>query len=288
MDELNSRDLHSINRVVTQALPEIRLNKLWHYLHDEYGIGRKNGNNLQLTSKDHQRVREITQNNTRLDPILPLPNGSRLDVSKYSGNEKLGSEAPGRHHLLLNSPNGLLKLNAVEIPLTPGSSYRCDWRELDLSLVETVLVVENLQAFDYIQQAQLPNELNGAWVLYRGHDVSSQAAIDLLNALPEKTHVIGFFDYDPAGFKILLTTPRITHCLLPELSDDLFKLAAGTRNRFHIQQAAIAYVESNLLPVSLHSHWQELMQHKVCISQELMLAAAIKLACHCLNHDFQD
>ncbi len=282
MDELNSRDLQNINRVVTQALAETRLNKLWHYLHDEYGIGRKNGSNLQLTAKDHQRVREITQNNTRLDPILPLPTGSRLEVSKSTGNEKLFSESPGRHHILLNSPGGLLKLNAVEIPLMPGSSYRCDWRELDLTQIKTVIVVENLQAFDYIQQAQLPNELNGAWVLYRGHDVSSQAAIDLLNALPEKTNIIGFFDYDPAGFKILLTTTRIRQCLLPKLSENLFKLAAGTRSRFHNQQAAMTYIESLHLPASLHSHWQELMQHKVCISQELMLAETIKLDCYSL------
>lgn len=280
MDELSSRDLQSINRVVTQALPETRLNKLWHYLHDEYGIGRKNGNNLQLTSKDHQRVREITQNNTRLDPILPLPSGSRLDVSKFSGNEKLGSEAPGRHHLLLNSPSGLLKLNAVEIPLSIGSSYRCDWRELDLNKITCVIVVENLQAFDYIQQAQLPEEFNNAWVLYRGHDVSAKAVIDLLNALPESCQIIGFADYDPDGFKILLTTPRITHCLLPKLSESMFSLASGTRNRFHNQQAAINYIDTIPLSYHLQHHWQVLMQHKVCVAQELILAAAIKLDCY--------
>jgi hypothetical protein len=280
MDELNSRDLHSINRVVTQALTETKLNKLWHYLHTEYGIGRKNGNYLQLTSKDHQRVREITHNNTRLDPMLPLPSGSRMAVSKYSGNEKLGSEAPGRHHLLLNSPNGLLQLNSIETPLTLGSSYRCDWRELDLSVVKTVIVVENMQAFDYIQQARLPQPLAEAWVLYRGHDVSSQATIDLLNALTDDTCIIGFFDYDPAGFKILLTMPRMTHCLLPELSENLFNLASGTRNRFYDQQSEIDYVENTVLSTNLHQHWQQLMQHKVCVAQELMLAMFIKLECY--------
>lgn len=280
MDELSSRDLQGINRVVTQAVAEVKLNRLWLYLHDEYGIGRKNGSNLQLTFKDHQRVREITQQNTRLDPILPLPFGSRLQVSKHTGNEKLFSEAPGRHHLLLNSPDGLLKLKHTEIPLTMGSSYRCDWRELELSQLDRIIVVENLQAFDYIQIAQLPEQLECAWVLYRGHDVSARAVIDLLNELPESCDIIGFADYDPDGFKILLSNiPRISHCLLPELSDNLFAMALGTQNRFRQQQAAMDYINNCALPVSLHLHWLTLMQHKVCIAQELVLAEKIDLNC---------
>lgn len=283
MDELSSRDLQSINRVVTQALMETRLNKLWHYLHDEYGIGRKNGNNLQLTSKDHQRVREITANNTRLDPILPLPNGGRLAVAACTGNEKLGSEAPGRHHILLNSPSGLLQINNFGIPLSIGSSYRCDWRQLDLGSVSNVIVVENLQAFDYIQIARLPNELKQAWVLYRGHDVSAKATIDLLNALPARAQIIGFADYDPAGFKILLTTPRLSYWLLPELANSLFAQALGTRQRFQEQQAAINYVENIALPKNLLTHWQALMQHKVCVAQELILATTIRLNCYAMS-----
>jgi hypothetical protein len=280
MDELNKRDLDSIHRVVTKALMEIKLTPLWQRFLSEDDIGRKDGNNLQLSKKDHKRIREITQDITGRDPILPLLTGSRLDVSKYSGNEKLGSEAPSRHHLLLNSPSGLLKLNTVEIPLMVGSSYRSDWRNLDLKQLEDVIVVENLQAFDYIQQAQLPEELNSAWVLYRGHNESSKAVIDLLNALPENCHVIGFADYDPAGFKILLTSiPNITHCLLPELSENLFDLAQGTRPRFQNQQAAVDYIENNSLPIKLHHHWQTLMQYKLCISQELMFAQTIKLSC---------
>lgn len=281
MDNLSHRNLQSVHRVISEALAEIKLSRFWLYLHNEHGIGRKNGNNLQLSKEDRQRIREITQNSTRIDPMQPLPSGSRLEISKYSGNEKLGSDAPGRHHLLLNSPNGLLKINTVEIPLSLGSSYRCDWRELDVSQVENVIVVENLQAFDYIQQAQLPKELQNAWVLYRGHDVSSQAVRDLLNRLPKQTQIIGFADYDPDGFKILLTNfPRISHCLLPELGETLFNLSLGTQLRFQIQQAAIDYIENVGLPASLHPHWQALIQHRVCISQEQIMAQSINLSCY--------
>jgi hypothetical protein len=279
MDELNSRDLQSINRVVTQALAEVKLNRLWLYLHDEYGIGRKSTNLLHLTGKDHQRIRAITQNNTRLDPILPLPGGDRLTVAKNTGNEKLGSDNPGRHHILLNSPCGFLSVNGLKIPLTSGSSYRCDWRQLDLNTVRKVIVVENLQAFDYIQMASLPATLNDAWVLYRGHDVSAKATLDLLNALSDNCQIIGFADYDPAGFKILLTTLRLSHCLLPKLSADLFKKALGTQHRFQAQQTAINYVEKTKLSKTLQLHWQALMQHRVCVAQELMLSTSVLLEC---------
>jgi hypothetical protein len=279
MDELNSRDLQRIHRVVTQALSETKLTPLWQRLHNEYGIGRISGKNLKLSKEDCQRVREITRP-TGHDVMFPLPTGSRLEISKYSGNEKLLSEAPGRHHLLLNSATGLLRLNDTQIPLSLGSSYRCDWRELELETVTSVIVVENLQPFDYIQQAQLPDELKNAWVLYRGHNESTKAVIDLLNTLPENCLVIGFADYDPAGFKILLTgIPRITHCLLPDLSKNLFILAKGTQNRFYKQQKEIAFIENSILPSILNHYWKKLEPHKVCVSQELIFSQKIKLRC---------
>ena len=279
MDELNSRDLQRIHRVVTQALSETKLTPLWQRLHNEYGIGRISGKNLKLSKEDCQRVREITRP-TGHDVMFPLPTGSRLEISKYSGNEKPLSEAPGRHHLLLNSATGLLRLNDIQIPLSLGSSYRCDWRELDLETVTSVIVVENLQAFDYIQQAQLPDELKNAWVLYRGHNESAKAVIDLLNALPKNCQIIGFTDYDPAGFKILLTgIPGITHCLLPELSENLFNLAVGTKSIFQKQQKEMAFIENSILASILNDYWLQLKTHKVCISQELMLSQQIQLSC---------
>ncbi len=210
--------------------------------------------------------------------MLPLPTGNRIEVSKQTGNEKLFSEDPSRHHILLNSPTGQFNINGSVIPLTMGSSYRCDWRELNLNKVNAVIIIENLQAFDYIQMAQIPKELENAWILYRGHDISTKARNDLLNALPQQTKIIGFVDYDLAGFKILLTNfPKITHCLFPSAKKQWFDLAKGTRERFKKQQLEEKYCDSISLPKNLQKHWELLKKEKYCLSQEIMLSHNIPL-----------
>jgi DNA topoisomerase VI subunit A len=167
-------------------------------------------------------------------------------------------------------------LNGFEIPLLLGSSYRCDWRTLqsEFNSVEKIIVVENLQAFDYIKMAKLPIELKkSAWIIYRGHNESNRAVSDLLNKLPKTCEIIGFTDYDPAGIEILLTSiPKITSCLLPELSEDLFKQGIGTEPIFQKQQTTINSLSQRELPKIINDYWQALLKHRVCLSQELLLS----------------
>lgn len=277
MDELNTRNLQIIQRVTNEARTEVKFTSLWSWFHMEYGIGQKNVNQLKLTVKDHDNLRAIVKNLTGIDLLNPLPSGSRLEVAKSISNEKLFSENPNRHYVLLNSPNGLLTLNGFEIPLLLGSSYRCDWRTLqsEFNSVEKIIVVENLQAFDHIQMAQLPIELKSAWIIYRGHNESNRAVIDLLNKLPKTCEIIGFTDYDPAGISILLTSIskiKITSCLLPELSEDLFKQGIGTEPIFQKQQQIIDRFSQRELPKIINDYWQALLKHRVCLSQELLLS----------------
>jgi len=83
-------------------------------------------------------------------------------------------------------------------------------------------------------------QLKSLWVLfpaacgvkYRGHNISSKAVIDFLNAILPKAYIIAFCDFDPKGFEIALTTTNVTYIMLPEL-DQAFEGVAGTRNIFN-------------------------------------------------------
>ncbi|MFZ2725748.1 MAG: hypothetical protein WAX77_05830, partial [Methylococcaceae bacterium] len=126
METLSTQNLKVIHRVIHQQLTQVKLTPLWQSLYDEYAIGFIDTKTLQLNSNDRFVLRQLVQAKTGLDLLMPLPEGSRLDVAHYSGNEKLLSDAPSRHHLLLNSATGLLQINNLAIPLMQGSSYRCD------------------------------------------------------------------------------------------------------------------------------------------------------------------
>ncbi|MFW5443420.1 MAG: hypothetical protein ACKE51_03820 [Methylococcaceae bacterium] len=274
MDRLKAKDIQVLSRAVKLAKPSVKLSALWRYLNAEYGIGELDKNNLNLTHTDYQNIRELVQNENNLDLFEPLPEGSRIDIARETGDEKLNAEAPGRHHILINSPSGKLCVNGLIIPLMIGASYRVDWREIDeKSFPKSIVVVENLQAFDYVQSFILPECLLESVVVYRGHNISSKAVIDFLQAAPENTQIIAFCDYDPKGFEIALTTTKVSHILLPELGQ-AFNGAYGTRSRFEQQYAAQTYVSNILIAGKLESYWKALIDQKLCVSQELVLAAS--------------
>lgn len=277
MDKLKPKDIKVLSRAVKAAKSAVKLTALWRYLNTEYGVGFSDKNNLNLSLSDYQHIREMVKNELNLDLFEPLPEGSRIDIARVTGDEKLNAEAPGRHHILLNSPSGKLCINGLSIPLMIGASYRLDWREIDKkSFPKSIIVIENLQAFDYLQSFKLPASLLESVAVYRGHNISSKAVIDFLQAAPETTQIISFCDYDPKGFEIALTTTRVSYLLLPELKS-AFNGANGTRTRFDQQHTAISYIANRQLADKLAGHWQALLEQKLCVSQELVLADAKEL-----------
>jgi len=277
MDRLKAKDIQVLSRAVKMAKPMVKQSALWTFLNTEYGIGTLDKNKLNLTHTDYQHIRELVKNENKLDLLEPLPEGSRIEIAKKTGDEKLNAEAPGRHHLLLNSPSGKLFINGQIIPLMKGASYRVDWREINkISFPKSIIVVENLQAFDYIQSFILPELLLDSMVVYRGHNISSKAVIEFLQATAENTQIIAFCDYDPKGFEIALTTTKVNHILLPELKH-AFKGGNGTRSRFDQQYTSITHFSNQSLATHLIPYWDALMEQKLCISQELVLANSKRL-----------
>ena len=270
MDKLKGIDIQVLSRAIKSAKPFVKLTALWQFLNTEYGIGCIDKNNLIINHSDYQHIRELIQSEMNLDLLEPLPVGSRIDIARKTGDEKLNAEAPGRHHILLNSPSGHLLVNGLSIPLMIGASYRLDWRMLD-EFPQSIIVVENLQVFDFFQSVMLPEFLFESLVVYRGHNISSRAVIDFLQATPQNTDIIAFCDYDPKGLEIAFTTTKASHILLPEL-EQAFNGAEGTRQRFDKQHAAIIHVSQRPLPSGLGTHWKKLMDKKMCVSQELILA----------------
>ncbi len=272
MDQLKTKDIQVLSRAYKSAKPLVKLTSLWRFLNTEYGIGCIDKNNLMLEHTDYQQIRGLIKNSMEIDISEPLLTGSRIDIAKTTGNEKFNAEAPGRHHLLLSSPSGKLLINDQLIPIIKGASYRVDWRVLDLNKIPpSIIVVENLQAFDFFQSFNLPESLSNALVVYRGHNISSKAVIDFLNKASPSTQIVSFCDYDPKGFEIALSTTNVTDILLPEL-EQAFAVTQGTRNTFEKQHSSIKHFSNHVLPSVLRPYWDELMRQKLCVSQENILA----------------
>lgn len=275
MEKITDKDVHNLSRVIKSVNYKVKKNALWQFLVVEYGIGYLDGNFVILNRDDHIRIQELVLNQIGIDLLEHLPSGDRIQVSLKTGNEKFAAEAPGRHHIALTSWSNQLNINGQTIPILQGASYRIDWRNLYLR-PDCIIVIENLKAFDNFYMARLPRELANAWVLYRGHNISSKAVKDFLTAIPEGVSIIAYSDYDPTGLVISKTTIGVTHFLLPEI-DLAFQRAHGTRERFEKQHASVTHLKNNPLPGNLTAYFERLLNERLCVSQEQMLALEMPL-----------
>lgn len=275
MEKITDKHIQILSRVIKSVDYKVKKNALWQFLVSEYGIGYLDGHFVILNRYDHVRIQELVLNQIGIDLLEHLPSGDRMQVSLKTGNEKFAAEAPGRHYIALTSWSNQLHINGQTIPLLPGASYRVDWRNLDIR-PDCIIVVENLQAFDNFYLAKLPQELANAWVLYRGHNISSKAVMDCLVAVPEGVPIIAFSDYDPAGLIISKTTIGVSHFLLPDI-DVAFQRAVGTRERFESQHASVTHLANNPFPVTLSAHYDRLIDERLCVTQEQMLALQMPL-----------
>lgn len=198
----------------------------------------------------------------------------RIATAKVHNNEKDARVAPEQNYLNLVIQSGVLSAAGLTTSLPKGMSLRANIERLDLQMTESIIVVENLQAFDYWHLTALPSDLSRALAVYRGHDKTAKAVLKLLKKCAGRTNVIAFMDFDPKGLNMALTLPEVTHLLLP----DLTKLDPS------MSQVNVFIKQSNYLnQLKNNPNWsrylfvQTLVQRKLAIAQETMLARDIPL-----------
>lgn len=209
-------------------------------------------------------------------------NVDRMAMSAKSHNEKLAKIRPEAEYVLMkylgfeSSPTGISTRTSLRIPLDEAQKH-C--HELN---VAAILVVENLDVFDVIHQARLPQDLTHVMVIYRGSGHHSPIGVrHFLQAMAGRLPVIAFTDLDPAGLQIAHTLMGVTHYLVPQLALTAAAelLAIGQINStydFDKQAKQTKYLQHADL-----KRWQELAfwltQHSISIKQQHLLAHGLEL-----------
>lgn len=244
-----------------------------------------------------------------------LGSSNRFDVAKISNNEKLAQIEVDQEFVLVKSICNDLScfmLNhsrGVNLPI--GTALRCKVCTLDLEKIRQIIVVENLIIFDHIEQVTLPEDIDNALIVYRGHDKNTskgcKTLLSLLNKPTNDTNnpssfkqesnneqsqfcqVIAFCDYDPKGLEIVNTMPNVSHFIFPILTipKDITKQyqyfrLINHRDDYFKQQASVDYFISRQkqIPLSLFSQFEQIQRHKLSVKQEHMLVhkMALKLS----------
>jgi len=229
-----------------------RISPLSQKVIDRYGCGYVCNSSLIFSVEDKRRLRQRVMDELGLDPFIveQLPDG-RLEMAKYHANEKLAANPASDDQLLLNSADGIVRVNGAQIQLHPESIKTAGLLCLNASINtvehETIVVVENLDIMPLCHTWQLPLSGRQALWVYRGDHKSgakAKACCDFLQRFGAGKTVIVFSDMDPKGLEIALTIPHAQYWLGPELSawDGCFGSGSANCSGYDVQSGAMAFL----------------------------------------------
>ncbi|WP_371372623.1 hypothetical protein [Thalassotalea aquiviva] len=241
---------------------------------DFQDIAKRVGNRMLFTARDKIELEKALKQELNSNIFQVDLNQSRLDVAKHVHNEKLAKVNPDQDYVLLRSLHGPLDIFNPPFSLPNGSSLRIGIKHLLLDNIKRILVVENLVAFDHIEQANFPDDFEVDIVLYRGHGISNSGTNNLLQSISTNTEVVAFTDYDPKGVDIAFHLPNVTRWLYPQYYNDINKWSS--LSDYSRQHSNLNYLLT-LAELESSGPITTLLKHQLSIKQEHMLAHNLKL-----------
>ena len=284
MVSLTPQQFQLLKNAVKKRSLKLKFTPNWQAIYRELEIGLPDESErwLFFTAQDLVKLRQDVKDHLGLDLFYDDLNVDRMAMSAKSHNEKLAKIRPEAEYVLMkylgfeSSPTGISTRTSLRIPLDEAQKH-C--HELN---VAAILVVENLDVFDVIHQARLPQDLTHVMVIYRGSGHHSPIGVrHFLQAMAGRLPVIAFTDLDPAGLQIAHTLMGVTHYLVPQLALTAAAelLAIGQINStydFDKQAKQTKYLQHADL-----KRWQELAfwltQHSISIKQQHLLAHGLEL-----------
>lgn len=285
MASLGQQQLQLLENAFIKRSSKVKLTANWRAIYRELEVGEldESEKHLCFAPKDFDLLRQGVLALMGLDLRDLNFNVDRMAMSAKSHNEKLANVRPEAEYVLLKflgftpSPLAIPALSSLRVPIAVAQDY-CGEHN-----VSAILVVENLDVFDVIQQARLPEHLTHLMVIYRGSGNHSPIGVrHFLRAMAGKLPIIAFTDFDPAGLQIAHTLTGVTHCIAPQLAlaAPLELLAIGRINSiddFDKQVKQVKYLQYADL-----AKWQPLanglIQYHVSIKQQHLLSHGVKLA----------
>ncbi|WP_283627785.1 DUF7281 domain-containing protein [Shewanella baltica] len=284
MVSLGQQQLQLLEKAFIKRSPKVKLTANWRAIYRELEVGEldESEKHLCFSPRDFDLLRQGVLALMGLDLRDLDFNVDRMAMSAKSHNEKLAKIRPEAEYVLLkflgfqSPPVAISALSSLRIPLDEAQKH-C--RELH---VAAILVVENLDVFDVIHQARLPEDLTNLMVIYRGSGHHSPIGVrHFLQAMAGELPIIAFTDLDPAGLQIAHTLMGVTHYLVPQLALTAAAelLGIGQINStydFDKQAKQTKYLQHADL-----KRWQELAfwltQHSISIKQQHLLAHGLEL-----------
>ena len=265
---MNKQLLAVIERAIRSELQIFPLNQSWEYLHQEYNIGRTQGNKLEVTPQDKKELLALVKHEAGVDlgqiSVTDFAAMNREETLSFALDEKLAGQAVKKDRLAIKTLAGhALKINGKSFSL-PGSGH------LDMALADLsgtahncILLIENYRCFDRLENMHLnlPDQYADPLVLFRGDNTYSENTVRQLLAqlnLP----VLVMADLDPKGLIIAQSFPNVIGLIAPCLADleTLLKDKQKANSKLYEKQLAGCRNALSTSPHALIRHLWEMMK----------------------------
>ncbi len=265
---------------VQNAKSEVKLNKTWERLHDE-GIGQKiTGKKLSLSASDRQALCQLALEESGADPaffdLSALSTATRIETAGQVIDEKWTHRKVREDLLSIRSIAQVVRL-AEPCPMPLGGYLTLPWQKALKHKHETVVVIENLEAFIEAEKINWPNEVQkqNPLLVYRGDKETTPGAVKRFLENNKQDYYV-FFDYDPAGIQMALTQPGSPSIIVPNMPSD--QLAKHSKwSEFEKQVSARKSLGKREESDALAPYINQMLKKQFAVMQERMIGFDMEL-----------
>jgi hypothetical protein len=289
---LNKQLLKVIERAIQSEHQIFPLNQSWAFLHQQYNIGRTQGNKLEVTQNDKDELLALVKFETGVDleqiAVTDLASMNREMTLSVALDEKMAGQAVKKDRLAIKTLTGhSLKINGESFSL-PGSGH-LDIALGDLSKTahKCILIIENYRCFDRMENMHLnlPDQYADPLVLFRGDNAYSENTVRRF-LVQLNLPVLVMPDLDPKGLVIAQSFPNVFGLIAPCLADlaALFQDKEKANPKLYDKQlAACRHALSNSPHALIRHLWGMMKTHQAGVVQEYWLQADYDLEVHSLE-----
>ncbi|MFI3138155.1 MAG: hypothetical protein QX197_15370 [Methylococcaceae bacterium] len=268
------------------------LNRSWTLLHEQYNIGRTQGNKLQLTLQDKAELLTLAKHTSGIDlaetQVTDFVTLQREQILAVAVDEKLAGQAVKKDRLAIKTLSGqALKINGYAYSMPDCGHMDLALSDLSSTLHRCVLIIENYRCFDALSKIDLTlfKPYTDPLVLFRGDNTYSENTVRRLLALLNLP-VIVMADLDPKGLLIVQSFPKVCGLIAPCHADldSLFKDTQKANAHLYTKQLASCQQALEDSPYAvIRAFWARMKAHQAGIVQEYWLLDAYTLVMHSMK-----
>ena len=170
MSTLSKSQFNAILRVVVGRKDHTKLTNDWKYLHEQYCVGVIDGKNITFSREDRNILQKLAEAKSGIDCVTESIIGSRTEIAETANNEKWSTSTILGSRIFVSAIGTDLILHNGRLTPTPGVEFRVDCKDLEMSAYDSIIVIENLEAYIRCHDFVWP-QIGKALIIYKGNDI---------------------------------------------------------------------------------------------------------------------